>query len=101
MGIDRAFDRAALSSVLGTLDERGQMIVQLYYRGELTQAEIGRLLGSSQMHVSRLLRQAVEQLTAAADAQHASTAHSSAHAASAANGVTIGSFGPRAHAASL
>ena len=39
------------------------------YRGELTPAEIGRQLGYSQMHVSRLLRNAVEQMTTAADAQ--------------------------------
>jgi RNA polymerase sigma-B factor len=66
-GIDRMIDRTALTSVLGSLDDRSQAIVQLYYRGEQTQAEIGRRLGCSQMHVSRLLRQAVEQLRTTVD----------------------------------
>ncbi|GIF42795.1 sigma-70 family RNA polymerase sigma factor [Actinoplanes xinjiangensis] len=38
------------------LDEREQRIVALYYYGNLTQAEIGRQLGVSQMHISRLLQ---------------------------------------------
>ena len=59
----RAFDRVALDTLLATLDERDRTIVRLYYREELTQAEIGRRLGLSQMHVSRLLRQATAQLT--------------------------------------
>ena len=60
--LGRAHDRAALHSVLETLDERDRLIIGLYYKEELTQAEIGRKLGYSQMHVSRLLRQAVERL---------------------------------------
>src|SRR5215210_4042912 len=67
--IGRAHDRAALDDVLETLDDRDRMIIDLYYKGELTQAEIGRRLGYSQMHVSRLLRQAVERLRVAASAQ--------------------------------
>ena len=67
--IGRAHDRAALDSVLGTLDERDRTIIHLYYKGELTQAEIGRRLGYSQMHVSRLLRQAVDRLRVAAAQQ--------------------------------
>jgi RNA polymerase sigma-B factor len=67
--IGRAHDRAALHSVLDTLDERDRTIIHLYYRDELTQAEIGRRLGYSQMHVSRLLRQAVERLRLAASQQ--------------------------------
>jgi RNA polymerase sigma-B factor len=64
--LGRAHDRAALAAVLDTLDERDRTIIRLYYRDELTQAEIGRRLGYSQMHVSRLLRQAVERLRLAA-----------------------------------
>ena len=62
----RAFDRVLLGSLLETLDERDRTIVRLYYQEELTQAEIGRRLGYSQMHVSRLLRQATAQLVDAA-----------------------------------
>jgi RNA polymerase sigma-B factor len=67
--LGRAHDRTALQSVLDTLDERDRTVIHLYYRDELTQAEIGRRLGYSQMHVSRLLRQAVERLRMAAAQQ--------------------------------
>jgi RNA polymerase sigma-B factor len=64
--IGQAFERAALDSLIETLDDRDRMIVRLYYRDGLTQAQVGRRLGYSQMHVSRLLRQATERLTLAA-----------------------------------
>jgi RNA polymerase sigma-B factor len=67
--LGRAHDRAALHSVLDTLEERDRVVIHLYYQDELTQAEIGRRLGYSQMHVSRLLRQAVERLRLAAAQQ--------------------------------
>jgi RNA polymerase sigma-B factor len=63
---ERVFNRVVLDSLLATLDERDQTIVRLYYREELTQSEIGERLGLSQMHISRLLRQATTQLVAAA-----------------------------------
>jgi RNA polymerase sigma-B factor len=65
-GFRQAFDRVLLDSLLETLDERDQTIVRLYHLEELTQSEIGRRLGLSQMHISRLLRQATEKLTDAA-----------------------------------
>ena len=68
---DRAFDRVVLDSLLATLDERDQTIVRLYYRDELTQSEIGDRLGLSQMHISRLLRQATAQLVAVAGTSEA------------------------------
>jgi RNA polymerase sigma-B factor len=62
-------DRVMLDSLLATLDPRSEQIVRLYYQDDLTQTEIGRHLGYSQMHVSRLLRQAIAQLaTTAGDA---------------------------------
>lgn len=64
-----SFERTALGAVLDTLEERDRTIVRLYYLDELTQAEIGRRLGYSQMHISRLLRKAVGQLQLACDAQ--------------------------------
>jgi len=38
------------------------LLVTLYYRRGQTQAQIGEHLGCSQMHVSRLLRRAVDRL---------------------------------------
>ena len=66
-----ADDRVVLDSLLATLDPRSERIVRLYYQHDLTQREIGRRLGLSQMHVSRLLRQAVAHLAAAAETEPA------------------------------
>jgi RNA polymerase sigma-B factor len=60
--LPRAFERVLLDELLEGLGERERTIVRLYYREELTQAEIGRRLGYSQMHISRLLRRAHDQL---------------------------------------
>jgi RNA polymerase sigma-B factor len=57
-------DTVALDSVLASLEERERTILELYYREELTQAEIGQRLGYSQMHISRLIRTAIAQLEA-------------------------------------
>jgi RNA polymerase sigma-B factor len=67
--IPLAEDRVLLDSLLATLDPRSEQIVRLYHQQELTQTEIGRRLGYSQMHVSRLLRQAVTQLVTAATSE--------------------------------
>ena len=64
--IRRAFDRVMLGALLETLQERDRLIVRLYYQDELTQAEIGRRLGYSQMYISRLLHRAIERLLLAA-----------------------------------
>ncbi|MFF2775920.1 SigB/SigF/SigG family RNA polymerase sigma factor [Streptomyces sp. NPDC058052] len=48
-------DLQSLRPLLEQLDERDRKIIELRFGEELTQAEIGRRLGLSQMHVSRLL----------------------------------------------
>ncbi|MGW6536461.1 SigB/SigF/SigG family RNA polymerase sigma factor [Streptomyces sp. NPDC055051] len=48
-------DLQSLRPLLERLDERDRTILSLRYGEELTQAEIGRRVGLSQMHVSRLL----------------------------------------------
>jgi RNA polymerase sigma-B factor len=65
-GYSTVLDRSALDSLLGGLDARDRAIVELYFREELTQSEIGERLGYSQMHISRLLRRAVGELEKAA-----------------------------------
>ena len=42
--------------------ERDRLVLRLRLREDLTQAEIGRRVGCSQMHVSRILRTALKQL---------------------------------------
>ena len=65
-GYGAALDHAALDSLMFELEDRDRTIVQLYFREELTQSQIGERLGYSQMHISRLLRRAVGELEKAA-----------------------------------
>jgi len=56
------FDKIDLKEALGTLNKREQMIVQLFYIDGYSQTKIAERLGVSQMHVSRLLKQAIKSL---------------------------------------
>jgi RNA polymerase sigma-B factor len=51
------------------LDDREREILRLRFDEDLTQAEIGARLGVSQMHVSRLIRQALAHMELAAAEQ--------------------------------
>lgn len=53
-----------IAPILEVLPPRERMIVNLRFRDELTQAEIAKRVGVSQMHVSRLLRLSLERLGA-------------------------------------
>ena len=59
-----ADDRDLIARGLGTLDERSRRIVELRFFSGLSQSEIAREIGVSQMHVSRLLRQSLEKIRA-------------------------------------
>jgi RNA polymerase sigma-B factor len=50
--------------MLAGLSDRERAVLDLRFREDLTQAEIGERVGISQMHVSRLIRQAIDQLRA-------------------------------------
>ena len=65
-GFGLAEDRATLSRLLGTVSEREREVLRLRFEQDLTQAEIGEIIGVSQMQVSRLIRQAVARLRLAA-----------------------------------
>jgi RNA polymerase sigma-B factor len=54
--------RVSLSRALSALPARERKIVELRFNRELTQSEIARALGISQMHVSRLLRRALDRM---------------------------------------
>ena len=62
-GIGASVDRLMVESLLARLDDRGRRIVELRFYGELSQDAIAKELGISQMHVSRLLRRALEELS--------------------------------------
>jgi len=53
----------------GDLQARERAIIRLRFIEELSQAEIGRRVGISQMQVSRLLRRSLQQLRVLTDAQ--------------------------------
>ena len=56
--------RQDLEPALSELPAREREIVLLRFYGNMTQAQIGELVGLSQMHVSRLLSRSLEQLRA-------------------------------------
>ena len=60
--IERTDTSITIRSVLDRLPERERRIVELRFYGERTQQEIADEIGISQMHVSRLLRQALTML---------------------------------------
>ena len=64
-GVEQIDNRETLHSALADLPEREQDIVKLRFEDELTQSEIARRMGLSQVHVSRLLTRSVARLRAA------------------------------------
>jgi RNA polymerase sigma-B factor len=61
-------DRASIGPALKALPERERLILHLRFVDDLTQTEIAQRIGVSQMHVSRLIRRALEQIRVAAQA---------------------------------
>jgi RNA polymerase sigma-B factor len=55
-------DRAVLAPGLRVLDERERRILHLRFFEGLTQSQIAQQVGISQMHVSRLIRRALEKI---------------------------------------
>jgi len=74
--VEQGYDYVELGQAIGpafkVLPEREQRIVYMRFFEDLTQSEIAAQIGISQMHVSRLLRRAIERLSMAVDeAPHA------------------------------
>ena len=61
-------DREAIASTWLALPEVERQVLELRFMHDLTQREIGERIGYSQMHVSRLLRRALNRLESAAAA---------------------------------
>jgi RNA polymerase sigma-B factor len=62
--LGRAEHRATLARLFNRLDEREQRVLRLRFEEDMTQEQIGRLVGVSQMQVSRIIRGAVGKLSA-------------------------------------
>jgi RNA polymerase sigma-B factor len=67
-GFDRAEERATLARLLSSVTPREREVLRMRFEEDMTQAEIGAVIGVSQMQVSRVIRQALSRLRAAADA---------------------------------
>jgi len=59
--------RAVVDRLMRCLTPRERIVVRLRFEDDLTQAEIGALLGVSQMQISRILRKAIERLRGVAE----------------------------------
>jgi RNA polymerase sigma-B factor len=68
-GFSLAEDAATVERLMSVLTEREREVLRLRFGEDLTQSEIGARVGVSQMHVSRLIRQAIARLRAAAEDQ--------------------------------
>jgi RNA polymerase sigma-B factor len=62
-GYEAAENRQLLASGLRALDERERRIIHLRFVDGLTQSQIAAEVGVSQIHVSRLIRRALEKLS--------------------------------------
>jgi RNA polymerase sigma-B factor len=65
-GFTGAEQRATLEQLMWALPARDREVLRLRFAEDLTQSEIGERVGVSQMHVSRIIRQALAQLRTAA-----------------------------------
>jgi RNA polymerase sigma-B factor len=61
----RAEHRATIARLFERLDEREQRVLSLRFQEDMTQEQIGRVVGVSQMQVSRIIRGAIAKLSAA------------------------------------
>jgi RNA polymerase sigma-B factor len=68
-GYARAESRAMLDRLMTLLPARDREVLRLRFGADMTQAQIGSLLGVSQMQVSRIIRQGVGRLREIADQQ--------------------------------
>jgi RNA polymerase sigma-B factor len=66
-GFERAEERATLATLMEAISDREREALRLRFDEDMTQAEIGALIGVSQMQVSRIIRQALTRLRAAGE----------------------------------
>jgi len=60
-------ERAAVQENLPLLSERERLVIKLRFEDDMTQSEIAERIGYSQMHVSRILRRALQRLREAVE----------------------------------
>ena len=80
-GFAAAESRVMLDGLMRELSPRSREVLRLRFEEDLTQAEIGEILGVSQMQISRLIRQALQHMRERADAPAGEPATDSAELA--------------------
>jgi RNA polymerase sigma-B factor len=68
-GIAAAETNVVLDALLPTLTARQREILRLRFEEDMTQAQIAAVVGVGQMQISRIIRQSLQRLREAADAQ--------------------------------
>jgi RNA polymerase sigma-B factor len=68
-GYERVEARVLLDGLLAELSPRSREVLRLRFEQDLMQAEIGALLGVSQMQISRIIRHAIDQIRHVAEHQ--------------------------------
>ena len=63
VGVSQAVDRMTVDALLERLPDRERTILELRFYDQLNQSDIAERVGVSQMHVSRLIKRALERLT--------------------------------------
>ena len=63
-GFGTAEDAMLLESLMRVLTPRERLVLTLRFHDDLTQVQVGEIVGVSQMHISRLVRNAIAKLTA-------------------------------------
>ena len=71
-GYELVEDRESIVDGFNSLPERERLVLGLRFEGDLTQAQIANRLGISQMHVSRLIRKALDHVREVAGSDPAS-----------------------------
>jgi RNA polymerase sigma-B factor len=61
-GFHHAEGRATFAALLGIVSSREGEVLRMRFEQDMTQAEIGAIIGVSQMHVSRIIREALERI---------------------------------------
>jgi len=69
LGFGLAEDRATLDRLMQSIGPREREVLRLRFVEDMTQAEIGDRIGVSQMQISRLIRQSLARLRAAAEVE--------------------------------
>lgn len=59
---DKVIDKMAIESMLEILDENERRIIIYRYYREMTQAQVARIIGTSQVQVSRIEKKALSKM---------------------------------------